>query len=50
MKDGIIKFKKSQTTLIEQLIHYPLAEGDDGPDALALAITLVRKPFRLLTW
>jgi len=48
--DGILRFKKNQTTLIEQLLHYPLAESDDGPDATALALTLVRKPFRMLTW
>lgn len=48
--DGILRFKKNQTALIEQLLHYPLAESDDGPDCLALALTLVRKPFRMLTW
>ena len=48
--DGILRFKKNQTALIEQLLHYPLAESDDGPDCLALCLTLVRKPFRMLTW
>ena len=48
--DGTLRFKKNQTTLIEQLLHYPLAESDDGPDAVALALTLVRKPFRMLYW
>ena len=27
--------------LVEQLIHYPLAAHDDGPDALAGAIALI---------
>jgi predicted phage terminase large subunit-like protein len=29
--------------LIEQLIHFPLADHDDGPDALAGAISLIIK-------
>jgi phage terminase large subunit-like protein len=27
--------------LIEQLVHYPLAAHDDGPDALAGAVQLI---------
>ncbi|MDR1889431.1 MAG: phage terminase large subunit [Zoogloeaceae bacterium] len=43
MKNGLIRLHPSQTTLIEQLRHFPKAAHDDGPDALhmlwALATT-----------
>ena len=34
MKNGLIRLHASQTTLIEQLRHFPKADHDDGPDAL----------------
>jgi predicted phage terminase large subunit-like protein len=34
MVNGIIRLHSSQTTLIEQLRHFPKADHDDGPDAL----------------
>lgn len=49
IKSGTLKFKRTQTTLINQLLHFPL-DDDDGPDALALCVASVRKTFRLLTW
>ena len=43
MANGLIRLHPSQTTLIEQLRHFPKADHDDGPDALhmlwALAIS-----------
>ncbi|CRY69616.1 phage terminase large subunit [Yersinia pekkanenii] len=43
MVNGLIRLHASQTTLIEQLRHFPKADHDDGPDALhmlwALAIS-----------
>lgn len=43
MVNGLIRLHSSQTTLIEQLRHFPKADHDDGPDALhmlwALAIS-----------
>ena len=33
-KNGLIRLHASQTTLIEQLEHFPKADHDDGPDAL----------------
>lgn len=43
MANGLIKLHPSQTTLIDQLRHFPKADHDDGPDALhmlwALAIS-----------
>jgi predicted phage terminase large subunit-like protein len=32
--NGLIRLHNSQTTLIEQLRHFPKADHDDGPDAL----------------
>ena len=32
--NGLIKLHSSQTTLIDQLRHFPKADHDDGPDAL----------------
>jgi predicted phage terminase large subunit-like protein len=34
MANGLIRLHSSQTTLIEQLRHFPKADHDDGPDAL----------------
>jgi predicted phage terminase large subunit-like protein len=33
-KNGLIRLHSSQTTLIDQLRHFPMADHDDGPDAL----------------
>jgi predicted phage terminase large subunit-like protein len=34
LANGLIRLHPSQTTLIEQLRHFPKADHDDGPDAL----------------
>lgn len=34
--NGLILLHPSQTTLVEQLTHYPNADHDDGPDALEM--------------
>ena len=34
MANGLIRLHPSQTTLIDQLRHFPKADHDDGPDAL----------------
>ncbi|MCB5309223.1 phage terminase large subunit [Yersinia massiliensis] len=43
MVNGLIRLHPSQTTLIEQLRHFPKADHDDGPDCLhmlwALAVS-----------
>jgi predicted phage terminase large subunit-like protein len=36
MKNGLIRLHPSQTTLIDQLRHFPKADHDDGPDALQM--------------
>ena len=41
IKNGWIRFKKSQRVLIQMLIRYPMADHDDGPDALEMLKTLL---------
>ncbi len=36
MHNGLIRLHASQTTLVDQLRHYPKADHDDGPDALQM--------------
>lgn len=36
VKNGLIRLHPSQTTLISQLKHFPMADHDDGPDALEM--------------
>lgn len=43
IKNGRVKFKRNQQMLIEQLVNFPSADNDDGPDALEGAITLLGK-------
>lgn len=37
--EGLIRFHSSQTTLLEQLRHFPCGDHDDGPDALEMLWT-----------
>lgn len=41
IKNGRVKFKRDQQQLIEQLINFPSAAYDDGPDALEGALSLL---------
>ncbi|NOZ81262.1 MAG: phage terminase large subunit [DPANN group archaeon] len=34
IKNGWIRFRRNMRALLEQLRHYPMADHDDGPDAL----------------
>lgn len=36
MHNGLIRVHPGQTTLVDQLKHYPKADHDDGPDALQM--------------
>lgn len=36
MVNGLIRLHPSQTTLLDQLRHFPMADHDDGPDALQM--------------
>lgn len=42
VENGTILFQREQTLLIEQIIHFPKADHDDGPDALEMAVDLAR--------
>lgn len=44
IKNGTVRFRKEQRLLLEQLKYYPLADHDDGPDALEMAVRKARTP------
>lgn len=44
LKNGQLRFHKQQRLLLEQLQYYPLADHDDGPDALEMAVRKARRP------
>ena len=41
IKNGIIRFCRNQTQLIDQLRYFPKADHDDGPDALEMVFSLI---------
>ncbi len=43
VKNGTIKFRREQQKLIEQLVNFPSAANDDGPDALEMAAGLLKR-------
>lgn len=43
VKNGRIRFKREQGLLVEQLVNFPSASHDDGPDALEGAVALLGK-------
>ncbi|NOZ21953.1 MAG: phage terminase large subunit [Planctomycetes bacterium] len=42
VENGIVRFRKEDGLLIEQLLHFPKGEHDDGPDALEMLVRLGR--------
>lgn len=42
IKNGVIRFRRNQTTLIDQLRYFPKADHDDGPDALEMVFSLIQ--------
>jgi predicted phage terminase large subunit-like protein len=42
VENGTILFRRDQVLLVEQVIHFPKADHDDGPDALEMAVGLAR--------
>jgi predicted phage terminase large subunit-like protein len=44
IKNGIIRFRRNQTQLIDQLKYFPKADHEDGPDALKMVFTLITPP------
>lgn len=49
VKNGYLRFAPDQTLLLQQLAQFPLGAHDDGPDALAGAVSLARKQVRALS-
>lgn len=45
MANGLIRLHPGQTTLIDQLRHFPKADHDDGPDALHMLWALASSGF-----
>ncbi len=43
IKNGVFRFRRSQTLLLDQLRYYPKADHDDGPDALEMLLTLIAR-------
>lgn len=43
IKNGYIKFLRSQKTLVKQLLEYPMGRNDDGPDCLEMVVRLAIK-------
>ncbi|MEE8260323.1 MAG: phage terminase large subunit [Nitrospinaceae bacterium] len=41
IKNGIIRFRRNQTQLVDQLKYSPKADHDDGPDALEMVFSLI---------
>ena len=41
IKNGIIRFRRNQTQLVDQLKYFPKADHDDGPDALEMVFSLI---------
>ncbi len=40
---GMLRFSRRHRTLLEQMAQFPRAAHDDGPDALAMAVTLTQR-------
>ena len=45
MANGLIRLHASQSTLIQPLRHFPMADHDDGPDALHMLWMLAQSGF-----
>ncbi|MCC7407448.1 MAG: phage terminase large subunit [Phycisphaeraceae bacterium] len=41
---GMIRFSRRHTLLLDQLFQFPLAKHDDGPDALEMAVNAAIRP------
>ncbi|WP_207649701.1 hypothetical protein, partial [Desulfosporosinus metallidurans] len=47
---GRIRLHPSQSTLVEQLRHFPKADHDDGPDALEMLWQAATKGFAAMAF
>lgn len=43
IRNGFIRFRRNQRTLLDQLKYYPKADHDDGPDALEMLFSLIKR-------
>lgn len=43
VKNGTLRFQKRHKTLFDQLRFFPLADHDDGPDALEMAVQMAER-------
>lgn len=50
VKNGRVKFRRDQQKLIEQLVNFPNADHDDGPDALEGGMTLLGQRSAVADW
>jgi predicted phage terminase large subunit-like protein len=50
IKNGWIVFKRHMRALIDQLIHYPMGDHDDGPDALEQLKSLIEAALARLVY
>jgi phage terminase large subunit-like protein len=41
IKNGRVRFRRDQQQLIEQLVNFPSADHDDGPDALEMLLNIL---------
>jgi predicted phage terminase large subunit-like protein len=43
VSQGLLRFSRKHQQLLQQLIQFPLAKNDDGPDALEMAVDTARR-------
>ncbi len=44
VSQGFLRFNRKHQELLRQLIQFPMAKNDDGPDALEMAVSIALKP------
>jgi predicted phage terminase large subunit-like protein len=44
VSQGLLRFSKAHTVLLDQLKQFPLGKHDDGPDALEMAVATAAQP------
>ena len=50
IKNGRVRFRRDQQQLIEQLVNFPSADHDDGPDALEMLLAILGKKSAVLEY
>lgn len=46
VNQGLLRFSRKHQQLLQQLIQFPIAKNDDGPDALEMAVETALRPRR----